>query len=202
MTTGGVYATTKPTMKPATATILSLLCLPLSSCLFQTHSKIYQLGCEYEGVSILDRNTCYRINGRDYIKGQRTRLTNHYDSWWFDPCEGCYYRPIEGTQGEIVYHEVYHEKGDKYTHTRGEWITLDTPNARPRQIDGELIGLPTHYPTKHSEIYTPWALLTTPAALASAIVIDIPVTLGFFTVGGLYHLTVGQQQQPTTPEKP
>jgi hypothetical protein len=44
--------------------------------------------------------------------------------------------------------------------------------------------------------------MTTPAALASAIAIDIPVTLGFFTVGGLYHLTFGQQQQPTTPDKP
>lgn len=189
-------------MKPATATILSLLCLLLSSCLFRTHSKIYQLGCEYEGVSILDRNTCYRINGRDYIKGRRTRLTSHCDSWWFDPCEGCYYRPIEGTQGEIVYHEVYHEKDDKYTHSRGEWIKLDATNARPRQINAELTGLPTHYPTSHSEIYTPWALVTTPAALASAIVIDIPVTLGFFTVGGLYHLTAGQQQQPSTPEQP
>ena len=188
-------------MKPTTATILSLPCmLLLSSCLFQTHSKIYQLGCEYEGVSILDRNTCYRINGKDYIKGQRTRLTSHYDSWWFDPCEGIYYRPIEGTQGEIVYHEVY--KDDEYVHSRGEWITLDAAKAQPKQMEAELIGLPTHYPTKHGEIYRPWALLTTPAALASAIVIDIPVTLGFFTVGGLYHLTFGQQQQPTTPEKP
>ncbi len=188
-------------MKPTTATILSLPCmLLLSSCLFQTHSKIYQLGCEYEGVSILDRNTCYRINGKDYIKGQRTRLTSHYDSWWFDPCEGTYYRPVEGTQGEIVYHEVY--KDDEYLHSRGEWVTLDATKAQPKQMEAELIGLPTHYHTKPGEIYRPWALLTTPAALASAIVIDIPVTLGFFTVGGLYHLTFGQQQQPTTPEKP
>ena len=189
-------------MKPATATFFALSCmLLLSSCLFQTHSKIYQLGCEYEGVSILDRNTCYRINGKDYIKGQRTRLRSHFDSWWFDPCVGAYYRPIKGTQGEIVYREIYHEKGDTYIQSRGEWKTLDAAEAQPRQLGAEL-GLPTHYHTRNRAIYTPWALLTTPVAVASAVVIDIPVTLSFFTIGGLYHLTLGQQQQPNTPEKP
>ena len=174
--------------------LFAVLCtMGLSSCLFQTHSKIYRLGCEYEGVSILDRNTCYRINGKDYIKGQRTRLTSHYDSWWFDPCEGIYYRPVEGTQGEIVYHEVY--KDDEYIHSRGEWITLDAAKAQPKQMDDELIGLPTHYHTRHREIYTPWALLTTPASVISAVAIDIPMTVGLLMAVGVTELIPGQQQQ-------
>ena len=45
-------------------TALSLAAVGLSSCLFQSHRKIYNLGCEYEGVSILEQDTVYRIQGK------------------------------------------------------------------------------------------------------------------------------------------
>ena len=46
--------------------------------------------------------------------------------------------------------------------------------------------------------YTAWSLLTTPASVAAAIGIDIPVTVGAFTIGACvlpFDLLIRQQQQ-------
>ncbi len=181
--------------------ILPLLCLPLlSSCLL--HSKIYRLGYEYEGVSLAEENAYYRIKGKDYVKGYRTRLSVHSDSLWFDPCKGVYYRPVDGTQKDIVYHEIKREKHAAYP--RGEWMSQDAATGAEKQtLNVPLRSIPAHYPTSHKPIYKPWALLTTPAAVATAVCIDIPVTLLCFTVGGACELGIlmtGQQQQ-ALPEK-
>ena len=166
----------------------------LSSCLFQTHSKIYRLGCEYEGVSILERDTVYRIQGKEYIKGQRTRLRCIYDSWWFDPCRGVEYRPIKGKQGEIVFLQI-DDNGGEYADTRGEWLPLDATNAQQKPLKSENIDYPTHHPTENTASYTPWAILTVPAAVVSAVAVDIPMTVGLLMAVGITELIPGQQQQ-------
>ena len=179
--------------------LFAVLCtMGLSSCLFQSHSKIYNLGFEYEGVSILERDTVYRIQGKEYIKGQRTRLRCCYDGWWFDPCRSVEYRPIDGTQGEIVFHEM-NDSGDGLAYPSGQWLPLDATNAQQKTLKAKIIGYPTHYPTKKTEIYTPWVVLTTPASVISAVAIDIPMTVGLLMAVGVTELIPGQQQQNSEP---
>lgn len=175
--------------------LYAVLCtMGLSSCLFQSHSKIYNLGCEYEGVSILERDTVYRIQGKEYIKGQRTRLRCIYDSWWFDPCRGVEYRPIKGKQGEIVFLQI-DDNGGEYADTRGEWLTLDTTDAQQKTLKSREVWIPTHSTTQDRAIYTPWAILTVPAAVVSAVAVDIPMTVGLLMAVGVTELIPGQQQQ-------
>lgn len=189
----------RPFRRILSFTTLCLAATGLSSCLFLSHSKIYNLGCEYEGVSVLERDTIYRIQGKEYIKGQRTRLRCCYDSWWFDPCRGVEYRPIEGTQEEIVYREVYTENGGM--HTRGDWLKLAPANQQPKQVKVQLLYQPTHAPLTHGKTYTPWAILTTPAAVVSAVAVDIPMTVGLLLAVGITELIPGQQQQVSDFEK-
>ena len=175
--------------------LFAVLCtMGLSSCLFQSHSKIYNLGCEYEGVSILERDTVYRIQGKEYIKGQRTRLRCCYDGWWFDPCRSVEYRPIDGTQGEIVFHQM-NDSGDGLAYPRGQWLPLDATNAQQKPLKSENIDYPTHHPTENTASYTPWAILTVPAAVVSAVAVDIPMTVGLLMAVGVTELIPGQQQQ-------
>ena len=170
---------------------LCLAAAGLSSCL--SHYKIYNLGCEYEGVSILEQDTVYRIQGKEYIKGQRTRLRCCYDGWWFDPCRSVEYRPIDGTQGEIVFHEM-NDSGDRLAYPRGQWLPLDATNAQQKPLKSGNIHYPTHHPTENTASYTLWAVLTTPAAAISAVAIDIPMTIGLLMGVGVTELIPGQQQ--------
>lgn len=180
-------------------TALCLAAVGLSSCLFQSHRKIYNLGCEYEGVSILEQDAVYRIQGKEYIKGQRTRLRCCYDGWWFDPCRSVEYRPIDGTQGEIVFHEM-NDSGDGLAYPSGQWLPLDATNAQQKPLKSENIDYPTHHPTENTASYTPWAILTVPAAVVSAVAVDIPMTVGLLMAVGITELIPGQQQQFTGPE--
>ena len=55
---------------PATALCCSM---GLSSCAFQTHSKIYRLGYYLQGVSVPENQVLYLYEGKSYLRGQRTK---------------------------------------------------------------------------------------------------------------------------------
>ena len=81
----------------------------------------------------------------------------------------------------------------------GQWLPLDATNTQQKPLKAKNIGHPIHYPTKKTEIYTPWAVLTTPAAAISAVAIDIPMTVGLLMAVGVTEL-IPSQQQFTGPE--
>lgn len=86
-------------------------------------------------------------------------------------------------------------------YTRGDWLTLAPANQQPKQVKEQLLNQPTHVPLAHDKIYTPWAILTTPAAVVSAVAVDIPMTVGLLMAVGITELIPGQQQQISESEK-
>ena len=197
-------------------TATALCSLGLSSCAFQTHSKIHRLGYYLQGVSIAENQVLYRHEGKTYLRGQRTRYRVYYDSWWFDPCRSVTDKPIEGSQAEIVYKEA--DIRGKTLYLRGDWqelpeqeISRGTPLSdvtscydKGRHYTG-LNGSTPYHLVEQDAHYTAWSLLTTPASVAAAIVIDIPVTIGAFTIGACvlpFDLLIRQQQQQSPTETP
>ena len=79
-------------------------------------------------------------------------------------------------------------------------MPLDATNAQQKPLKAKNIGHPIHYPTKKTEIYTPWAVLTTPAAVISAVAVDIPMTAGLLMALAVTELIPGQQQQISGPQ--
>lgn len=197
-------------------TATALCSLGLSSCAFQTHSKIHRLGYYRQGVSIAENQVLYRHEGKTYLRGQRTRYRVCYDSWWFDPCRSVTDKPIEGSQAEIVYKEAGIR--GKTLYLQGDWqelpeqaVSRGTPLTdvtscydKGRHYTGFNGSTPYHLVEQDAH-YTAWSLLTTPASVAAAIGIDIPVTIGAFTIGACvlpFDLLIRQQQQQSHTETP
>lgn len=124
--------------------------------------------------------------------------------------------PIEGSHAEIVYREA--DVRGETLYLKGDWQSLPEQEVR---MDAALTGItgchdngrhysgpnnaePLHLVDQRAH-YTSWSLLTTPASVAAAIGIDIPVTVGAFTIGACvlpFDLLIRQPQKQSSDTPP
>ena len=116
---------------------LVVACLSLTSCM-RTYQRCYEHAFATEGV-YCSPDAVYHSNEKEYAKGQRTQLRNvRYRSWenfyeWYYH-EGWEMKPIPGTEGDIVYHELKKDsKGRLKFADDAEWISAPDDRFTPSE---------------------------------------------------------------------
>ena len=140
--------------------------------------NVADLGAVYQGVLVLEPGTCYRYGGKMYAKGQRALFQRTYVDHPYaiaKPLPPCY-EIIEGSKGEIVYHEIrQNEEHQVEFSDYGTWqvLPIDESMARPLEKEMEWEQRVDSY----SRELTPHALYAYPLAGATLVCVDVPLNL-------------------------
>lgn len=170
------------------ALLLTTSCTRVSSCLAD-------MGNRFDRVAV-DTPTIYRSGGKMYVVGRREECRSLSYLTWAPKGPNSRIVKIDGTESEIVYHEVnkvYETLGVSYELTKNSgWST--TPPTAPLISTNIRHGITHGYPSgeSHTDLNALWAY---PAATLAFIAIDIPcnVGTGCFMIGSLPVLFVQDQ---------
>ena len=136
------------------------------------------LGAVYQGVLIMERDTCYRYDGKLYAKGQRALFQRTYVDHPYaiaKPLPPCY-EIIEGSEGEVVYREIrQNEEHQVEFSDYGTWQVLPIDESMARPLEKEMVW--EQRVDSYSRELTPHALYAYPLAGATLVCVDVPLNL-------------------------
>ena len=140
--------------------------------------NVADLGAVYQGVLVLEPGTCYRYGCKIYAKGQRALFQRTYVDHPYaiaKPLPSCY-KLIEGSEGEIVYHEIrQNEEHQVEFSDYGTWQVLPIDESMARPLEKEMVW--EQRVDSYSRELTPHALYAYPLAGATLVCVDVPLNL-------------------------
>lgn len=195
-----------------------LLSLILSSCLL-SHQRILDHAFVFDAVRLTSYNTYYEHDGKTYIQGQRVQIAQRDPDylWWnIKGSYSYYWKVVPGSEGEIVYREasLQREYGKTCLHSpkNSEWQQLQPQPSRKYRVNGIQIngftykedekGQPQLWSTDKEKKLSSRALYALPAGVAALVLVDIPVSVGAWSIAAIGSVialpaTLPQQQTPT-----
>lgn len=195
-----------------------LLSLILSSCLL-SHQRILDHAFVFDAVRLTSYNTYYEHGGKTYIQGQRVQIAQRDPDylWWnIKGSYSYYWKVVPGSEGEIVYREasLQREDGKTCLHSpkNSEWQQLQPQPSRKYRVNGIQIngftykedekGQPQLWSTDKEKKLSSRALYALPAGVAALVLVDIPVSVGAWSIAAIGSVialpaTLPQQQTPT-----
>lgn len=195
-----------------------LLCSLLCSCLL-SHQRILDYAYVYDAVQVTDLTTYYEHEGKYYIQGQRIKATQRDPEYWWWHIKGSYsyyFKPIPGTEGEIVYREVKLNRKDgktlMYSPCDSSWQSIHPQPTQRHKADGleylcgdrvapELTEKLAIDSDRQKQLCG-HALYAIPGSIAALVLVDIPATAAGWSLAAAASVialpaTLPQQQTPT-----
>ena len=158
----------------------------LSSCMV-SHQIFYERAFQSDGISIKEPTAYYRHGGKLYVQGQRAAMRYTRRSPWMDMKEAILgpshwqYATIPGSEyGPILYHEVTRNMEyapQLYLRDDSSWQALSLPTTQRGFVR---IGVRPHIPDDKTRRMNWHATYALPAAVVSAIAVDLPITLAYY----------------------
>lgn len=159
--------------------VISLWLLWLTSCT-NLCQNVADFGAEYSGVVLTERDSCFVLGGKYYLKGQRARFRRTYVDHPFAIAKP---RPDEftvksGTLGETVYREIRLDKEGGVQFADGSvWMTPDAPPEEVRPLGDAALSHLIQSVNHGSRELTAHALYAYPLSAVTLVCIDLPLNL-------------------------
>lgn len=159
--------------------VISLWLLWLTSCT-NLCQNVADFGAEYSGVVLTERDSCFVLGGKYYLKGQRARFRRTYVDHPF-----AIGKPIpdeftvkSGTLGETVYREIRLDKEGGVQFADGSvWMTPDAPPEEVRPLGDAALSHLIQSVNYGSRELTAHALYAYPLSAVTLACIDLPLNL-------------------------